>query len=1088
MVSRPNSNATNANEQNHIEISQWIVSLLQERSHSASQWATLDDLINSAKARTSSGMTVLKGRSAEAAHALEGATFLRDLVHEKEPTQSSESSSNPSKGLTSGLYFISTLIKFGHFHLVNQTYLPLKSLLAGITEPLDVLQLCNTLSIIARELDSSAESLQYLKQAEKAMPRLPAAKQAVHCFNLGNTYADLGFATDALQSYEAATKHAYAAAPEVLGPIYLQIGRLKLEQGDLEQSTRALELAQKHGSIDDRFRIGILTSAARIELLLSRNWTPAVLKSAWEQFSNMLPQVKEYLTLPEQATVHQLQSRWGQILGDGAVQEWTARMACTAMLLSGRARELGGTYSNIALALVKSQQGAESRFWLEMAMKAVKATAEEHLKADLYCTIGYIFAIFGMVEESLSCYSAGLDLKNVPADSATRLNLLAQTSYYARVQDPHYSRELEETFNSLRAQNPGHFLSNNQASFILAKDLLTREPDLLLSWPEALRRGQTRLDKSQPQLQQFLDLHGEQVHADLATMLPAELRMKRGVLYSQLCGHGFLSFLHNYMGLPPADVFEWVLRASKNPDFISRICSEHLVNPTGSRQDTRRSAGSSKSPWKKALKNFRAVLLRYHLETKNAQQLQTLGKSQDSGAREELAAFYHRWSSTLVADPFSQIDPSTLGRPQHQPPEISAEHQSFLLSPQAEELRQLVANQDVEKLLKFLSSERGLEAARLAATAPTAEKLGIQIDNFLIAELLEPLKSLCGGLAPGPVFGEYFQAGDNGWWIIMDLTEPRAVVPSLIFKMPVSRRVASEITHNVRQHLAHPQPADISNFFHIFPDFLKPIVSAVKKGRALWLRLPAPWSAIPIEQLPATATGEALVDLFDTTRIDRFENFLRVGKPKIDEGALAKFLVAGDPCGDIPTHALALPHSRKEAEALAAILGTQPLIGGNCTKRQVLARLSTCSGAHLACHCERIGDSDFPVLVLADDYLTAQELAALDLSACKFVVLSACESASGEVFGNAPLESIADALLEAGCETVIASLWAVDDETTKKQMLLLYTELLKGETVAAGMRKAFGIHLRYSEQGRLFPWIAFGKSGAIFERTEHAHH
>jgi len=76
-----------------------------------------------------------------------------------------------------------------------------------------------------------------------------------------------------------------------------------------------------------------------------------------------------------------------------------------------------------------------------------------------------------------------------------------------------------------------------------------------------------------------------------------------------------------------------------------------------------------------------------------------------------------------------------------------------------------------------------------------------------------------------------------------------------------------------------------------------------------------------------------------------------------------------------------------------------------------------------------------------DGYLSAEEIQHLDLSACDLVVLSACETALGSARAGEGLMSLRRAFSVAGADTVISSLWKVDDKATAQLMKDFYTNL-----------------------------------------------
>jgi len=74
-------------------------------------------------------------------------------------------------------------------------------------------------------------------------------------------------------------------------------------------------------------------------------------------------------------------------------------------------------------------------------------------------------------------------------------------------------------------------------------------------------------------------------------------------------------------------------------------------------------------------------------------------------------------------------------------------------------------------------------------------------------------------------------------------------------------------------------------------------------------------------------------------------------------------------------------------------------------------------------------------------FITAEEIADLDLLRCELAVLSACETSAGVPRSGQGLASIQRAFHMAGARTVIASLWSVPDEAARELMADFYRRI-----------------------------------------------
>ena len=88
-----------------------------------------------------------------------------------------------------------------------------------------------------------------------------------------------------------------------------------------------------------------------------------------------------------------------------------------------------------------------------------------------------------------------------------------------------------------------------------------------------------------------------------------------------------------------------------------------------------------------------------------------------------------------------------------------------------------------------------------------------------------------------------------------------------------------------------------------------------------------------------------------------------------------------------------------------------------------------------------------------DGVLTAAEAAGLNLWGTKLVVLSACETGLGDVVNGEGVYGLRRALVLAGSETQVMSLWKVSDAGTRDLITAYYTRLQKGEGRTEALRQ-----------------------------------
>jgi CHAT domain-containing protein len=116
-----------------------------------------------------------------------------------------------------------------------------------------------------------------------------------------------------------------------------------------------------------------------------------------------------------------------------------------------------------------------------------------------------------------------------------------------------------------------------------------------------------------------------------------------------------------------------------------------------------------------------------------------------------------------------------------------------------------------------------------------------------------------------------------------------------------------------------------------------------------------------------------------------------------------------------------------------------------------------------------------------DGVLTAEEIAALDLSQTEWAVLSACDTGVGDIRSGEGVMGLRRAFQVAGARTVIMSLWSVQEDFARDWMTALYRSRLRdrsstAEAVRSASREALE-QARRTHNAHPFYWAAFVASG-----------
>ncbi|WP_437876255.1 CHAT domain-containing tetratricopeptide repeat protein [Sorangium sp. So ce513] len=112
-----------------------------------------------------------------------------------------------------------------------------------------------------------------------------------------------------------------------------------------------------------------------------------------------------------------------------------------------------------------------------------------------------------------------------------------------------------------------------------------------------------------------------------------------------------------------------------------------------------------------------------------------------------------------------------------------------------------------------------------------------------------------------------------------------------------------------------------------------------------------------------------------------------------------------------------------------------------------------------------------------DGVLTAAEVTGLDLSGTQLVVLSACDTGVGEPSHGEGVQGLRRALVIAGAETQVMSLWRIGDQATRHLMTAYYDRLVAGRARSEALREAQLSLKGQPDTAHPYYWAAFIVSG-----------
>lgn len=256
-------------------------------------------------------------------------------------------------------------------------------------------------------------------------------------------------------------------------------------------------------------------------------------------------------------------------------------------------------------------------------------------------------------------------------------------------------------------------------------------------------------------------------------------------------------------------------------------------------------------------------------------------------------------------------------------------------------------------------------------------------------------------------------------------------------------------------------------------------------------------------------------DILTARHASSREEPIIIANPTFDLGFVPKNPTHGPVSSDFQQlNYRPLAATAEEARGIKQVLGTATLFMGSDATEYVLKQVRGPQILHIATHgfflnAPKESQTDTRLLTLAsaephraaveskllrsglvlagvkqgtsgageDGILTALEVSGLDLTGTKLVVLSACDTGVGDISNSEGVYGLRRALVMAGAESQVISLWPVSDAATRDLMVDFYTRLKGGEGRSDALRQARLTMLKDSRRAHPYYWAAFIQSG-----------
>lgn len=307
--------------------------------------------------------------------------------------------------------------------------------------------------------------------------------------------------------------------------------------------------------------------------------------------------------------------------------------------------------------------------------------------------------------------------------------------------------------------------------------------------------------------------------------------------------------------------------------------------------------------------------------------------------------------------------------------------------------------------------------------------------------------------------------------------------------------LAEKVNRLLRFVSAPPRAADAPApvLAELYELLIRPVLPFIDGGKQLFIIPDKSLHLLPFGALVSPDTSRYVAEDYTLGYAASASMFVRdTGLARRAAGGGAERLLAvGDPHFDheaFPDLEY-LPAAAGEAAQVAGLYGATPLTGADASEGAVTAEMCRANVIHLATHyVPDPASAMLSKLPLAapresarrdpkdDGALVAHEIYRLRLPLSRLVVLSACQTGVEDYLKGEGAIGLARPFKAAGVPLVVASLWAVDSQSTSALMVDFHRlRKLENVPVAEALRRAQVRMIRHREPDYRHPyyWAAF---------------